>query len=81
VVEALLPYIDHQLQKGIPLNRITRHILGLFLGCPGAKKWRRILSEASHKKGADSRLVSLAAAQVAPLPCPTEEIYQKNLNI
>jgi tRNA-dihydrouridine synthase A len=64
VVEALLPYVDSQLRQGVPLNRITRHILGLYHAVPGARKWRRELSEKAHLPGADSRLIQQAAAQV-----------------
>ncbi len=49
---ALFPYIEQQLQKGSRLNHITRHVLGLFNGQPGAKQFRRHLSENAHKPGA-----------------------------
>jgi tRNA-dihydrouridine synthase A len=65
VLEALIPYVDKERSSGTPINRITRHILGLFQGQPGAKKWRRMLSEESYKPGIDSRLIRLAAAQVS----------------
>jgi tRNA-dihydrouridine synthase A len=64
IVESLIPYVEHELAKGMPINRITRHILGLFQSQPGARKWRRVLSEGSHLPGADSRLLRRAAAQV-----------------
>ncbi len=64
IVELLIPFIERELAKGMPINRITRHILGLFQGQPGARKWRRMLSEGSHLDGADSRLLRRAAAQV-----------------
>ncbi|MEW8341166.1 MAG: tRNA dihydrouridine(20/20a) synthase DusA [Candidatus Thiodiazotropha taylori] len=64
IIEAMIPYIDQELSAGTPINRITRHILGLFQGLPGAKKWRRMLSEEAHKAGADSSLILRAAAQV-----------------
>jgi tRNA-dihydrouridine synthase A len=53
VVEAMLPYIETQLTEGHRLNSITRHMLGLFAGQPGARAWRRVLSEETHKPGAD----------------------------
>ncbi len=37
VVEAFVPYLERQLQAGVPLNAMTRHILGLFQGQPGAR--------------------------------------------
>ena len=67
VVEALLPFVDAQLTQGVPLNRITRHILGLYHAVPGARKWRRELSEKAHLPRADSRLLLQAAAQINEL--------------
>ncbi len=64
VLEALLPFIDRELQSGTPLNRMTRHFLGLFQGQPGARKWRRILSENAHRPNAGSDLIRRAAAEV-----------------
>lgn len=50
VVRALMPYVQGQLQQGVPLKCITRHILGLFKGESGAKHWRRYLSDhANHE--------------------------------
>lgn len=40
-----LPYIAKQLEEGVSLRSMVRHILGLFQGCPGAKRWRRYLTE------------------------------------
>ncbi|MEX2534690.1 MAG: tRNA dihydrouridine(20/20a) synthase DusA [Trueperaceae bacterium] len=57
VVERMLTYIEHQLATGTALNRTTRHMLGLFSGKPGAKAWRRHLSEHVHLPGADERVV------------------------
>jgi len=45
IIEALYPYIEKELAKGTRLHSISRHILGLFNGLPGAKKWRRYISE------------------------------------
>ncbi|MEJ2693516.1 MAG: tRNA dihydrouridine(20/20a) synthase DusA [Candidatus Thiodiazotropha sp.] len=64
VVDRLLPFVDSELAEGVPLNRITRHILGLFHGRPGARRFRRVLSEGAHLPGADSRLITQAAAEV-----------------
>ncbi len=52
VIDALLPYVEHQLARGVHLNHITRHILGLYQGIPGARKFRRHLSENAYKKQA-----------------------------
>lgn len=53
IVEALYPYIEKELSKGVRLHSVTRHILGLFNGLPGAKKWRRYLSENATKREAE----------------------------
>jgi tRNA-dihydrouridine synthase A len=65
IVERLLPYIARELTGGTPLRAITRHMLGLFNGLPGARAWRRRLSEAAHLPGADARVVVEAMAAVA----------------
>jgi tRNA-dihydrouridine synthase A len=52
VMAGLLPYVEQQLSRGVRLNHITRHILGLFQGVPGAKKFRRHLSENAYAKDA-----------------------------
>ncbi|MEP5568909.1 MAG: tRNA dihydrouridine(20/20a) synthase DusA [Halioglobus sp.] len=52
VLTGLLPYIEQQLGRGTHLNHITRHILGLYQGVPGARKFRRHLSENAYKKDA-----------------------------
>ncbi|CAI0992789.1 Probable tRNA-dihydrouridine synthase [Serratia marcescens] len=64
IVEALYPYIERELSNGTYLGHITRHILGLFQGVPGARQWRRHLSENAHKPGADARVVEQALALV-----------------
>lgn len=64
VVEALYPYIERALQQGTPLNRITRHLLGLFHQLPGARRWRRYLSEQSSMPQADLSVVIQALALV-----------------
>ena len=60
----MLPYIDAHLHAGGRLNQITRHMLGLFANRPGARAWRRVLSEGAHKDGAGPALVERALAEV-----------------
>ena len=57
VVHHMCEYIDRELANGVALHSITRHMLGLFQGCPGAKAWRRYLSENTHREDADSAVV------------------------
>jgi tRNA-dihydrouridine synthase A len=52
VIAGLLPYVERQLERGAPLNHITRHLLGLYQGLPGARKFRRHLSENACRSGA-----------------------------
>jgi len=52
VVEAMRPYIAAHLADGGKLAQVTRHMLGLFAGRPGARQWRRVLSEQGHRGGA-----------------------------
>ena len=62
VVEAMVPYLDSHLQEaGSKASHVTRHMLGLFNGQPGARRWRRILSEKAVRKdtGADVLMEAL----------------------
>jgi len=52
VVLRLLPYVEKELAGGAELKHIARHLLGLFAGQPGARRWRRYLSEHAHRSGA-----------------------------
>ncbi|MDE9433192.1 tRNA dihydrouridine(20/20a) synthase DusA [Xenorhabdus bovienii] len=63
-IKALYPYIERELSKGTYLGHITRHILGIFQGIPGARQWRRHLSENAHKTGADIMVVEKALEMV-----------------
>lgn len=59
-VENMLPYIDEQLHQGVYLNHISRHMLGAFQNCKGARQWRRYLSENAHKQGAGIEVIQTA---------------------
>ncbi len=61
---AFRPYIQQRLDEGAKLNHITRHLLGLFQGCPGGRRFRRHLSEHAHKEGAGLRLYDEALGLV-----------------
>lgn len=60
LVLQLLPYIKKELAEGAQLKHITRHMLGLFAGQPGARAWRRHLSENSHISGAGVEVLEAA---------------------
>ncbi|PCD76804.1 tRNA dihydrouridine(20/20a) synthase DusA [Pseudothioclava arenosa] len=64
VAEAMKPYIAAHLAAGGRLHQITRHMLGLFHGRPGARGWRRVLSEGATRDGAGLALYDQALAQV-----------------
>lgn len=64
IIEALFPYVETQLARGVYLQGISRHILGLFQGQPGARQWRRYLSENAHRRGAGVEVIREALARV-----------------
>jgi len=64
LVRQMLPYIDTELNGDTQLKHITRHMLGLFQGLPGARKWRRHISENAHRPGAGTGVVLDALKQV-----------------
>ena len=57
IVAELIPYIQEQLKGEVRLNSVSRHILGLFHGEPGARGWRRYISENVSKSGADEKVI------------------------
>ncbi|WP_267963626.1 tRNA dihydrouridine(20/20a) synthase DusA [Testudinibacter sp. TR-2022] len=63
-VEKMLPYIEKELHAGTHLNHISRHMVGAFQGCKGAKQWRRYLSENAHKPNAGIEVVQTALSFV-----------------
>jgi tRNA-dihydrouridine synthase A len=67
-VAAFIPYVDARLAEGVPLHAMTRHLLGLFNGFPGARGWRRHLAAEAVKPGADTRVLR-AALQHVDRPC------------
>ncbi|WP_154180656.1 tRNA dihydrouridine(20/20a) synthase DusA [Vibrio furnissii] len=64
VVQEMYPYIEQQLAQGSYLGHITRHMLGLFQHMPGARQWRRHISENAHKAGAGIEVVEQALAKI-----------------
>ena len=65
VIEAMIPYIDSSLQNGYDLKDITRHILGLYQGLPGARRWRQVLSNEAYKPAANANVVREALKHVS----------------
>ena len=62
LLRAYRPYVEAQLERGVFLKHIVRHVLGLFAGQPGGRAFRQVLSEGAHKPGADWSLVEQALA-------------------
>ncbi len=60
VIDAMRPYIADHLATGGRLHQITRHMLGLFTGKPGARGWRRVLSENASRDGAGLHTIDRA---------------------
>lgn len=64
VVAAMVDYAASWIAQGLPLHRITRHMLGLFQGQPGARSWRRYLSEHAPRPAATASVLLDALAAV-----------------
>ncbi|CTQ34048.1 putative tRNA-dihydrouridine synthase [Jannaschia rubra] len=61
----MVPHIEAHLAQGGKLAQVTRHMLGLFAGLPGARGWRRTLSEGAHRPGAGVDVLHAALDRVA----------------
>lgn len=62
IIAAYLPYVVEQLAEGVPLQHMTRHILGLYRNVPGGRQFRRHLSENAHRRGAGISVLEDAVA-------------------
>jgi len=62
IVAAMADYAELQLARGVRLNQITRHMLGLANGRPGARQFRQILSVDACRRGAGPELILRAFA-------------------
>ena len=65
--EALIPYLERELARGTRLHAVTRHVLGLFRGVPGARAFRRHLATEGVKPGADAHTFRAALALLVDL--------------
>ncbi len=63
-LDAMRPYISSELSRGTRLHSITRHMLGLFAGKPGARGWRRILSTGATSPQAGLEVLDAALAAI-----------------
>lgn len=64
VLAAYTDYVAEQHAGGVPLQRMTRHVLPLFQGVPGARRFRRYISENAHRPGAGAEVLERAAAML-----------------
>ncbi len=62
IVEAMSVYLERQVASGTAVKHISRHLLGLFQGLPGAKAWRRYLSENAYRDDGNIQILRLALA-------------------
>ena len=76
IARAMLPYVRRACAEGVPLHRVTRHMLGLFAGQPGGRAWRRALGGAGHRPGAGAEVIEEALALV-PEPAPPIEVWSR----
>ena len=65
-VQKYVAYVERELARGVPLNAMTKHTLGLFNGRPGARHFRRHLSENATRKGAGIGVLRDALAHLNP---------------
>lgn len=71
IIAEMRPYIEQHLSQGGRIHSITRHMLGLFAGRPGARGWRRTLSEGAHRHGAGLEVLDAALEFVQNQPDET----------
>ena len=69
--EALVPYVERELARGVRLHAITRHVLGLFRGVPGARAFRRHLATEAVKSGAGADVFRAAVDLVVDMDAQT----------
>jgi len=65
IIEQMTDYIERQVDEGVAVKHISRHLLGLFQGMPGAKAWRRYLSENAWRDDVNTKLLLRAQAAQA----------------
>lgn len=75
-VRNFMPYIEEQLNNDVYLSHITRHVLGIFHGQPGARQFRRHISENAHKRGSGLEVLEAALSKV-PTEAEMEQIRKE----
>ncbi len=69
-IEAYIVYVERQLGRGVPLNTLAKHMLGLFSGKPGGRLFRRYLSENATRRGAGLDVLLAALSRISHLDVP-----------
>ena len=69
-LRAMLPFIGSELERGVFLTHMSRHLLGLFHGQPGGRQFRRYISENAHKSGAGLEVIETALEKVREPAAP-----------
>jgi tRNA-dihydrouridine synthase A len=64
LIDTMADYAAAHIEKGGRLGHITRHMVGLFHGLPGARRWRQILSTDATRPGAGPEVLHAAFAEV-----------------
>ncbi|HLV76822.1 MAG TPA: tRNA dihydrouridine(20/20a) synthase DusA [Marinobacter sp.] len=75
-LRAMFPFIQQELDRGVHLTLISRHMMGLFLGQPGGRQFRRHLSENANKAGAGLEVIEQALDKVRQPHSPTTPTYR-----
>ena len=66
VIAAFVPYLEAEIAAGTPLKSMTRHLMGLYAGRPGGRRWRRFLAELPHGEEGLAALDDLATMTASP---------------
>jgi tRNA-dihydrouridine synthase A len=74
-VRGMSEYLGRQVVAGVPVKHISRHVLGLFQGLPGAKRWRRYISEHAHLDAGNRELLQQALEDMQPVLTGSAQVH------
>ena len=78
-VHGMTRYLERQAVLGVAVKNVSRHLLGLFQGLPGAKRWRRFISENAHVDPWNTQLLEQALEQMQPLLSGSAQVHGDDL--
>jgi tRNA-dihydrouridine synthase A len=81
ILRAMIPYAERQLAGGVPLRGIARHMLGLYHGRSGGRRFRQILSDAAKLRDAGPELFNEALEAVEPVGAGDEGFQQSSMTL